>query len=230
MNRISVIIPVYNGEKYIAEAIESILNQTLPAYEIIVIDDGSTDNTAKIVKEYNIIKYFYQPNSGVSVARNLGIHNANGKYIMLLDHDDFYPQNKIELCLNQFQQNPDVAVVNGVIQIVFDNKEIQNSFYAVYPRLQSNDILPRSALVGSAMFKREVLLEIGGFNPEMRSAEDIEIWVKLNQKQVRISYINDVCLFYRRHDNNMTRQPGFANASAKNTLLMLHKSLKNRKF
>ncbi len=108
---VTCIIPAFNREKYIAEAIDSVLDQTYGNIEIIVIDDGSTDNTSEIVKSFNSkVKYFYQPNSGASAARNSGILKAAGDFISFLDSDDLWEKNKISLQMECFKNNPGIDI------------------------------------------------------------------------------------------------------------------------
>ena len=97
-NLVSVVMPAYNSEKYIAESIESVLNQTFKNFEIIVVDDGSTDNTRKIISDYkdNRIRYYYQENLGSGAARNLGLSNSRGNWIAFLDSDDLWNPVKLE--------------------------------------------------------------------------------------------------------------------------------------
>ena len=100
MPKISVVIPAYNSEKFIAETLDSLLNQTLKDIEVIIINDGSTDNTQAVIDEYakksGIFKSFTQPNSGVSAARNNGLGKANGEYVVFLDADYFYSEKSLE--------------------------------------------------------------------------------------------------------------------------------------
>ena len=113
---ITVIIPAYNSVKSIRRAIDSILAQTLKDYEIIVIDDGSTDGTGKIIKEYsNAVSYNYQENAGVCAARNAGIEKARGQWIAFLDHDDYWQPDKLERQMEILTENPG----NGPLK-VFD--------------------------------------------------------------------------------------------------------------
>ena len=229
MNTVSVIVPVYNGEKYIAECIDSVLAQTVKPNEIIVVDDGSTDNTARIVNKYQSVKYIFQKNKGVGHARNLGIDESSGEFIMFLDHDDFYAPNKLESCLKQFKIDPSISIIKGKVQLIFSNKDISNTFYEICPQLKNQEIISRTVLLGAAIFRRECLINIGGFNPEMSPADDVDLWVRLSQQNLNIHHMDDIFLYYRRHDTNMTNQAGFSNESAKNTLEMLHRTIQNRR-
>jgi len=118
---VSVIIAVYNGEKYINEAIESVLNQTYRNIELIVVDDGSTDSTANIVKRYKDIKYIFQEHKGKYAARNLAMENAHGDYITFIDADDAYINTKIEKQLQVLNRNPEVDVVYNDLIVADEN-------------------------------------------------------------------------------------------------------------
>ncbi len=108
---VSVIIPVYNGELYIAEAIKNVLAQTYQPIEIIVVDDGSEDGTEEIVRSFKEVEYIYQVNLGHGQAKNTGIEAANGFYIAFLDADDVWEANKLSLQINAFQSDPQVGFV-----------------------------------------------------------------------------------------------------------------------
>ena len=112
--QISVIIPAYNCDRYVEQAVESVINQTYPADEIIIIDDGSQDNTRQVLQPYsNYIHYVYQENQGVSVARNHGLKLARGEFIVFLDADDIFLPNKLATQLAVFQAKPQLGLVQS---------------------------------------------------------------------------------------------------------------------
>ena len=126
MEKVSIIIPTYNSEKYLKRCINSICNQTYKNIEIIIIDDGSTDNTFNICEEYSKkddrVKFIHKKNEGVSVARNIGIENANGKYIMFVDSDDWIENNTVEILYNiSKKEKADI---------------VQCNFYYAYPKMK----------------------------------------------------------------------------------------------
>jgi glycosyltransferase involved in cell wall biosynthesis len=117
--RVSVIIPVYQGDRFLAEAVESVLNQNFTDYEIIVIDDGSTDNSHAVLQPYyNSIHYVFQENQGVAAARNRGIQIAKGELIAFLDQDDFWLSDKLASQVAYFESQPNLGMVNSGWQIV----------------------------------------------------------------------------------------------------------------
>ena len=114
MEKISIIVPVFNSEKTIERCLTSLINQSYFDIEIIVVDDGSTDRTArlieKIAEKTSLVKYFYQENSGVSAARNLGISKSNGEYIMFVDSDDCLERNACELLISEYDVDIDFVI------------------------------------------------------------------------------------------------------------------------
>jgi glycosyltransferase involved in cell wall biosynthesis len=128
---VSVITPVYNGEPYLAEAIESVLAQTYRPIEHIVVDDGSTDGTRAIVQSYPTVKYLYKTNGGIGSARNAGIREATGKYLAFLDSDNLWMPEKLSLQMAVFHGNPALEIVSGLVeQFVSPGLEQRYSFYA----------------------------------------------------------------------------------------------------
>ena len=116
---VTVIIPVYNGEEYLAEDIESVLGQTYHPLEIIVVDDGSTDDTATVASRFKeLVRYIYQPNSGPAAARNRGLKMARGEVIGFVDADDLWVENKLDLQLGLLADNPSVQIVIGFAHTV----------------------------------------------------------------------------------------------------------------
>src|SRR3990172_11738749 len=127
---VSVIIPTYNGSRFIRETIQSVIGQSYSKIEIIVIDDGSTDDTSLVVKSITDqrITYIQQKNAGVSTARNHGITVSKGDYIAFLDHDDVWLPCKLEKQLSLFEQNPKVAMVYADTFIIDENNSIINTY------------------------------------------------------------------------------------------------------
>ncbi len=113
---VSVILPVFNGERFLAEAIESVLQQGYRPIEIILVDDGSTDSTPRIAGSFaDHVRYYYQPNAGPAAARNLGIRMASGEFIAFIDADDLWPEDKLAMQMRCFEAFPTVEIVQGLI-------------------------------------------------------------------------------------------------------------------
>ena len=164
MPKISVIIPTYNGGKFIKKAIESVLDQTLDDFEIIVVDDGSTDNTPYILQEYirtNNIVYISQKNVGVAVARNNGINMSKGTYIAFLDDDDFWiDKDKLKKQIEFLENHPDYVMV-GTAGIVVDEKGKRVTDYKVPEGDHSirDSILMRNPFIQSSIVAKKDILK-----------------------------------------------------------------------
>lgn len=219
---ISIIIPVFNGEKFIAEAIDSVLNQTTKVDEIIVIDDGSTDNTVQVLETYSTqIKYIFQNNLGVSAARNAGIKLATSKYIAFLDHDDLYLPNKIADALLIFTKNPQADVVLGKWEYLFADP----IFEEIHRKKVGVTNSTTGVLVGSYVFKRDVFKTIGNFDETLKFAEDVDLMMRMNNNNLNIIHSDQLHLQYRSHDSNSTKAMGFEVENQRCTLRMLHKAI-----
>lgn len=197
---VSVIIPVYNGEAFLAEAIQTVQNQGYYPLEIIVVDDGSTDKTAEVADKFKEdIHYTYQPNMGPSAARNMGLRMAKGNVIALLDVDDLWPDNKLELQINFLIDNPSVEIVNGQVQFMqlLNYAKDKSSYKPIYE--------PHAAFnLGSAIFRKSVFDKAGFFDDSLRYGEDVDWLMRAWEINVSMVVLEQVTLFYRKHHHNMT--------------------------
>lgn len=184
MPLISVVIPVYNGEKTIRETIESVLNQTLSNLEIILINDGSQDSTLKIVssvKDFRV-KTFSYPNKGLSASRNRGISQAAGDYIAFIDADDLWTPDKLEAQFNALQANPQAAVAYSWTDYIDEFGQIfcQGSHFNytgdIYTKLLVTNILESGS---NALIRKQVFTEVGGFDESLRAGEDWDMYLRL---------------------------------------------------
>ncbi|MFM6154726.1 MAG: glycosyltransferase family 2 protein, partial [Sphaerospermopsis kisseleviana] len=117
---VSVIIPVYNGDRHLAQAIESVLNQTYQPFEVIVVDDGSTDNSANVACSYKEVHYLYQPNQGVAVARNTGISQARGEFIAFLDQDDLWTPDKLTVQVDYLLKHENIGYTLSKMRVFLE--------------------------------------------------------------------------------------------------------------
>lgn len=199
---VSVIIPVYNGERFLAEAITSVLDQGMPALELIVIDDGSTDNSASVAQQFGQqVRYFYQPNSGPAAARNQGIEMSQGQIISFLDADDLFPPGKLSFQLGYLQANPDAGVSLGSARLFRSNPHLSPPLSIEF--YEDPFIM---YLVGCALFRRQLFDEVGNFDPIMRYAEDIDWFLRARDAGTKIIHHPEITLFCRWHAHNMTNQ------------------------
>lgn len=224
---ISVIIPVFNGEKFIAEAIDSVLAQTYKADEIIVIDDGSSDRSAEIIMSYaSQVKYIYQANSGVSAARNNAIKLAQGEYIAFLDHDDVYLPDKLENAVKQFMANRHADIIAGTWKYFIANQSLMHE--ATQKQLNVN-AETAGILLGSYLFKHNVFTRIGLFDEKLHYAEDIDLIMRANNAGMITIKSNHLGLLYRYHDTNSTKLAKFDEENKRCTLDVLYKSILERR-
>ena len=203
---ISVIIPTYNCDRYIEQAVDSVLQQTDCHYEIIVIDDGSRDYTEKVLKPYqNKIRYFKQTNQGVAVARNYGISRARGHLIAFLDADDYFLPGKLSAQYAMFLQQPDLAIVHsGWQRVNSEGNKIRNVCpWEDVPELDLIGWLRWKPVLPSAMmFRREWLEYAGGFDPRFPPAEDTDLVLKMALKGCKTAWLKKITVHYRQHEKS----------------------------
>lgn len=202
--RVSAVIPAYNAAACIGRAIESVLGQSLPVYEIIVVDDGSTDETGKAVEKFgNKVRYIRQENAGVSVARNTGIEAATGNWIAFLDADDEWLAEKNAQQVKLIENNPDLqwAATNWARQMGNTRTDVGNSIM-IKNSLGDKDYFDNyfvatvkygcMAQTPGMMIRRRVFDEVGGFEPGRVRAQDLDVWWRVGYRYPRIGYIADV--------------------------------------
>lgn len=210
---VSVVIPVYNGEKYIKAAINSVLKQTYSEIEIIAVDDGSLDNTMEIAKSFSQIRYYRQENKGVSASRNFGMSVARGDYIAFLDADDLYTPDKIEKQVNLLENNADIDVVYNDGTIVDDNLKVIGTLKSEYVLENQADFLAcllfrQLVPVPASIMIRKKCMEDGIlYNETYSNAEDYDFIIRLAERY-KFGYIPEPLYIYRRHENNLTNAHG----------------------
>lgn len=200
MFTVSVVIPTYNGRNFIARAIESALQQTISPMEIIVADDGSSDETLKIVRGFkDKVRLFALKHTGMPAAgRNLGIKKARGEFIAFLDQDDLWPSDKLEIQQENFRNMPDLDIDVGFSKIIDanDNKHIDT--------LNADDAeLIRQFLLSSMLIKKTAFDRIGLFDETMQYyGSDLDWIFRARENQLSFHVHNELTLFYRLHENN----------------------------
>lgn len=206
----SIIIPLYNKEIFLKTTLKSVFEQTFTDYEIVIVNDGSTDKSLEIAKSYqnDKIKIFNQKNQGVSVARNLGIEKSTAAYCCFLDADDIWKSNHLESLYNLIQKFPEAGLYcnryeiqinkNKIIPTVFD---FENSFEGYLNNFFKSSLINRIALTSATCISKKVYSEIGGFKPEISNGEDLDYWIRiaLNYKVV-IS--NQITMLYNFKNDN----------------------------
>jgi len=198
---ISVIIPTYNCDKYICEALDSVLHQTYSDYEIIVIDDGSTDTTREIIEnKFQTVRYYYVENNGVAAARNLGILMAQGELIAFLDADDKWLPEKLEKQVALFEANKNVSMV--FTENYFFNEQGISEFSAnkkirlMHGNIVRNIFLNSYVVTSTVMVRRSVFDHVGMFEEELSVAEDDNMWMRIGFKY-GIALLDEKLVMYR---------------------------------
>lgn len=203
---ISVIIPTYNCARYIVQAIESVLQQRDCQYEIIIIDDGSTDSTQEVLQPYrDRIRYIRQQNQGVAAARNHGIDVAQADLIAFLDADDYFLPNKLARQGAIFTKRPDLGIVHSGWQRVDSrgNKLLDVCPWKKIPELNLDTWLRWKPVLPSAMmFRREWLQYVGGFDARFPPAEDTDLVLKLALKGCKSAWLRQITVCYRQHEQS----------------------------
>jgi glycosyltransferase involved in cell wall biosynthesis len=208
MSLISVIIPVYNGEKTIKETIESVLNQTVSDFEIVIINDGSQDSTLEVVSRISapLLKVFSYPNAGVSVSRNRGISQAAGDYVSFLDADDLWTPDKLETQLKALQANPKAAVAYSWTDWIDETGQFLRSGGHitvngdVYAKLLLRDFVESGS---NPLIRRQALTEVGGFDASLNLAADWDMWLRLAARYEFVAVPSSQIL-YRVSPNSMS--------------------------
>ena len=196
---ISVIIPVYNGARFLAQAVDSVLAQHYPCVEIIVVDDGSTDDVAGAIAALPVdVRLFRQDNAGPAAARNRGIRDASGDFVAFLDVDDLWPENNLGVLAAALVRDPELQVVNGHAQMMVRDEASGRFEYRGNPR----ESFPY--YIGAALYRRDVFRRVGLFDAHMRMAEDTDWYQRLHESGLRSERLSQVTLLVRRHGANMT--------------------------
>jgi glycosyltransferase involved in cell wall biosynthesis len=206
--KVSVIVPNYNYGKYIEQAIESVLSQTYKNIEIIVVDDGSTDNSLEVLERYrNKITLITQKNQGVSAARNNGVRASSGEYIAFLDPDDVWLPTKIEKQVSKMLSDNQIGLVHCAMIIVDEKNNPIKIHDGGMEGLLRNDILllEKGAIVGAGstcLVKRHIFEEIDGFDLSLSTSADWDFCYRASLK-CKIGFIKEPLALYRVHNSSM---------------------------
>ena len=201
---ISVIVPCYNQAQYLDECLQSVLDQTYPNWDCIIVNDGSPDNTEEVAKKWlekdARFKYYYKENRGLSSARNFGIGKAEGEWILPLDSDDYISNDYLDLAKNHFA-NQDLKVIYceaqkfGVLNENWKLKEFSLFNLAV-----------ENLIFCSAFFRKEDWEKVGGYDENLlHGLEDWDFWISLLKNDGKVLKLNEICFFYRIKENSMLK-------------------------
>ncbi len=201
---VAVIIPIYNGEAYLAEALRSVLAQTRPAKEILVIDDGSPDSSAAIARSFPGVRVLPQANAGVSASRNRGVALTSCKWIAFLDQDDVWLPGKLErqVALLEASEGADVCFsgLDALVQVP-GSDEFTRAFRSAPPNKDvAKSLYGRMRFVPTcAVVRRDTFLRVGGFESSAQPCEDWDLWLKMEQAGAGFVACPDALGLYRQH-------------------------------
>jgi hypothetical protein len=185
---VSVILPVFNGERFIKEAVENIMSQDYPSLEIIIVDDGSTDKTKDIVERLPLdLRYLRQGNGGPAAARNRGIREATGEFIAFNDVDDLWPENNLLTMVKELLEHGDIEVLHGYTQLA-----------------NYNDVTGAYDSIGAALYRRSAFNKVGLFDETLIYGEDSDWFARAQELKINIKKLDNITLIVRRHQENMT--------------------------
>ena len=197
----SVIIPVYNEERYLSEALDSVQKQSYSPIEIIVIDDNSVDNSATIAKSYQMVKYFFQPKSGLSAALNKGLGIASGEFFTFLDADDIWEEHKLSLQMEALRKDPSLDAVFGHHRQFFSREASRIT--------EDQPILP-APFKGAMLIRRESFFRVGLFDTSLILGDFIDWYKRAMEAGLKFLMLPDIVMRRRIHDDNSSVRDRYA--------------------
>jgi glycosyltransferase involved in cell wall biosynthesis len=228
---VSVIMPIYNGERYLQEALDSVFAQTFCDYDVVCVDDGSTDRSLQLLEQYGSrLMVVRQANAGQSAARNRGVHASTGRYLAFLDQDDRWYPHKLAQQVGLLETRNDVVLVycnsdrmdfeGHVLQEGATKAEQPRAKESLLGRLIGEGlVLPSSMLIRREMFER-----VGGFDPLLRGFEDFDLCARLTQ-QGGIAFLEESGMCYRAHANGFNRAGGITIVRSRERFLLRMREL-----
>jgi glycosyltransferase involved in cell wall biosynthesis len=210
--KVSISLPCYNCEAWISETIESILNQTYKNYELILVDDGSTDHTRKIVKKYlndTRIKYLYQSNKGFTASTNLSILKSTGKYIGFIGHDDLWESSKLQKQVFFLERNPHIDFIHSDLYHIDSKGNIICRRKDPIAKKVSQRKFMKTLFLGNficfqtVLVKRKCFEDVGLLDERIEISSDYDLWLRMAQK-FRIGYLDEPLVKKRYHENNLS--------------------------
>jgi glycosyltransferase involved in cell wall biosynthesis len=218
--KVSVIIPVYNGSKYLATTLETVLGQSYPLHEIIVIDDGSTDSSPAILRGYGErLRVTRQSNQGVAAARNVGLQQVSGDLVAFIDQDDLWPIDRTRILVEALQADPTAQVAAGLVEILYERTR------PVTP-LDNFGTAIREFYLGSLLIKKEVFDILGSFHTGVGYADDVDFMMRRREAKIPTVYVDQITLQYRLHEENTS---GDRNMTNRHLMAALRESLQRRR-
>jgi glycosyltransferase involved in cell wall biosynthesis len=222
---VSIAIPAYNYAHYLPAAIDSLLAQTYPHFEVLVIDDGSKDNTREVVAEYTDprVRYVWQENAGLSAARNTGVREARHDFVGFLDADDVWEPGLLARVMQQYAELPTEygAVATAAHRMAQDGRLLSGNHFSFggSGEIKARDFCLRNRPMSSSIILRKaVFAQCGGFDTTLRSSEDRDMWLRLTTAGWRFWFIDEPLARIRRHPFNMSKNAGRMTANRRRIL------------
>lgn len=211
MPKVSVIIPAYNRAYIINEAIASVLSQTFTDFEVLIIDDGSTDNTRQVIESIGDerIRYFHKDNGGASSARNVGLTKATGNFIAFLDTDDHWPDNYLEKMIIHFENDHEIGIAYCMTSVQNSNGKVEISGEAsrCHSGMITANLFVNSVIWPSAAIIRKTAAEGFYFDEKLKNSEDSDIFLRLSTT-TRAKFVNDVAVFRGSSEDSLSNACG----------------------
>jgi glycosyltransferase involved in cell wall biosynthesis len=191
---VTVIVASFNGERFLREALDSLFAQDYAPFEVVFVDDGSVDSTAKIARTYDV-RYVHQANAGLAPARNTGMREGRGEFVTFLDDDDLMPPSRLRLQADFLQSHPEIGCVLG-----------RQEWIDAPPWLPRDPVFGDLAGIpfAAAMVRNETLQAVGGFDATVQYSEDRDLLIRLRENGVGIEVLPEIVLLRRYHGENMT--------------------------
>jgi glycosyltransferase involved in cell wall biosynthesis len=228
---VSVVIPCYNQAHFLGEAIESVLVQSYPHHEIVVVDDGSTDNTSEVASSYPVVRCIRQANTGLSGARNTGLRESRGEYLVFLDSDDRLIPEALEVGLECLQAHPECAFTSGHCKVIAADGSLLSSPPQLhverdhYIALLHDNYIWMPAMV---MYRRWVFESVDGFDARVNAAADYDLYLRV-ARRFPIHSHDRMVAEYRKHGSGMTSNPALMLGTSMTVLRSQRKQVKGIK-
>ena len=209
---ISVVIPAYNQATYLSHAIRSVLGQSFSDFELVVINDGSTDHTQEVLRSFvdPRLKAVWQENGGSIAARNTGLRLTTAPYVSFLDADDLFLPNSLASLYTYLEDHPEVGIVAGGTQYIDLNGKVLNERISKPSNLQLRGILLENPITtGGVLIRRKWIDRVGGFDPnrQFNECEDWDLWLRLAKAECQIEWLEKLVVAYRIHPGQLTQNP-----------------------
>jgi len=224
---VSIVIPTYNHARFLADAIESVLAQTMQDLEIVVVDDGSTDDPTAVVARYPQVRCLHQRQQGLSAARNAGMQQSSGRYLLFLDADDRLLPRAVESGLRCFEAHPAAAFVSGLHRFVTaegvpistsTREPITGDHYLAF--LRGNYI----GMHATVLYQRQAIAAVGGFDRQLHACEDYDLYLRLSRERP-VAIHDELVAEYRLHESNMSGDLGLMLGSVLQALKLQRRHL-----